>query len=94
MVRTLSRFYPQKAAHQGESATRAVVRDAAVLARRHAVTGQQHVGLLAGLGFMLGSGFHRDPQFPWALAALTPDRPADPGALLAQARAYLEQGLK
>jgi hypothetical protein len=94
MVRTLSRFFPQKAAYQGESATRAVVRGAAVLARRHAVSDQRHLCLLAGLGFMLGSGFHRDPQFPWAQEALPPGRPANPAALLAQAHDYLEQGLK
>jgi hypothetical protein len=94
MTATLARFFPQKAAHQGESATRAVVRDAAALAGRHAVTGQQNICLLAGLAFMLGSGFHRDPQFPWAQDALAPGRPADPASLLAHARAYLEQGLK
>jgi hypothetical protein len=94
MVGTLSRFYPQKAAHQGESATRAVVRGADVLAQRHGLHGQPHVCLLAGLAFMLGSGFHRDPQFPWAREALAPGRPADPASLLAQAHAYLAEGLK
>jgi hypothetical protein len=94
MVRTLARFYPQKAAHQGEEATRAVVRNAAVLAQRHALSGQKDVCLLAGLAFMLGSGFHRDPQFPWAQEALAPGRPANPGLLQAQALVFLEHGLK
>jgi hypothetical protein len=43
---------------------------------------------------MLGSGFYRDPQFPWAQEALPPGSPAYPGSLLAEARVYLKHGLK
>jgi hypothetical protein len=90
----LTRFYPQKAAYQGEEATRAVVRNARVLAQQHSLGEQKEVALLASLAFMLGSGFYRDPQFPWAQEALPPGSPAYPGSLLAEARVYLKHGLK
>jgi len=93
MVKLLSGFYPQKAAHQGEEATRAVVRDAGALAGEHGLRGRKAVCLLAGLAFMLGSGFHRDPQFPWAQNALPAGR-GDLDALQRGAMTYLEHGLR
>jgi hypothetical protein len=94
MVKTLSGFYPQKAAHQGIEATRVVVQNAGALARRHGLHSQRGVCLVASLAFMLGSGFHRDPQFPWAQEALTTQGRANLDALQAGAMEYLEHGLR
>ena len=94
MVRTLFRLYPQKAGCQGEEATRAVVRSAAALAAQRGIGGRKATCLLAGIAFMLGSGFYRDPLFPWAEAALRPDAPADLDALQRGAMAHLEDGLR
>jgi hypothetical protein len=91
MVRTLSRFHPQKADRQGEEATRTIVRQAGALARRHSLAGQSAVCLLAGLAFMLGAGFHRDPQFPWAQESL---ERGDAARLHKHALAYLDAGLQ
>jgi hypothetical protein len=93
MVKTLSGFYPEKAAHQSLEATRGVVRNAAALAARSGLVSQKAVCLLAGLAFMLGSGFHRDPQFPWAEDALPPEGLADLDALQSGAMRFLEFGL-
>ena len=93
MVKTLSGFYPQKAAHQGAEATRLVVRNAAAVAGRAGLASQRSVCLLAGLAFMLGSGFHRDPQFPWAQDALPPEGRANLDALQSGAMQFLEHGL-
>jgi hypothetical protein len=94
ITQILSGFYPQKAAYQGEEATRAVVRNAAALAGRHGLTGRRAVCLVAGLAFMLGAGFHLDPQFPWAQKALPPGGEANLESLQQHAMAYLEFGLQ
>ena len=70
------------------------MRNAGALAGQFGLNSHRAVCLLAGLGFMLGSGFHRDPQFPWAQDALPPQGRADLDKLRSGAMEYLEHGLR
>lgn len=92
---TLGRAYPEKAAAQDPAATRAVIADAALLARTHGVDSGIGAALCGGLAFMIGSGFATDPQVPWvaetfAIAASSDDKTA---ALRREVDAFIAFGL-
>ncbi len=67
----LSRWYPQKVEIQGEGPTKALIRTTNVAAAKYRILSAPGLGLYATLMFMLGSGFDRDPLYPWAARALT-----------------------
>ena len=67
----LSRWYPQKVEAQGEGPTKALIRTTSAAAAKYRITSAPGLGLYATLMFMLGSGFDRDPLYPWAARALT-----------------------
>ena len=66
MLALFGRLYPQKAAVQGEAASRALIRQGVVLARADGLVGRVGASLYLGMMFFLGSGFGRDPLVPWA----------------------------
>ncbi len=88
-------WYPQKAKHQGETSTRQALTLAIQPARMHGMNTSYALGVFGGLTFMLGLGFEKDLQFPWALAALSsaPGGEAKAKELYAGAMAYLQFGL-
>jgi hypothetical protein len=67
----LARWYPQKVEVQGEEATKALIRTTSAAAAKYRISSAPGLGLYATLMFMLGSGFDRDPLYPWAARALT-----------------------
>jgi hypothetical protein len=92
LLRTL---HPTKWEHQGDDATREIVRAAQSAAEELDVNSPEGVLLLSGLGFLLGSGALDDPLFPWvrrdlAVAATGEERIA---RLHASALAYVDGAL-
>jgi hypothetical protein len=73
IVAMLARTYPEKAAAQGEAATRTVVADAIGLAADHGLPQNAGALVFASFALMCGAGFARDPQLPWIAEVLTSD---------------------
>jgi hypothetical protein len=72
-----TRIFPSKAARQGPAASLKVAEMAGAAAGRYRLAGPRDGTLIALHMFLLGSGFDRDPQFPWVAEALmgaAPDR--------------------
>jgi hypothetical protein len=88
----LEKLYPEKAAAVGGQVLRQLAVSGAELAHAAGLEGPRGAMLCAGLAFLLGSGFDRDPQFPWVEDAL---RATDHRAekLHAGAIAFLRAGL-
>jgi hypothetical protein len=78
--RALGRIWPRKHARLGRASVRALVREGMDRARRHGVTGDRGAAVYIAFMFLAGSGFDRDPQFPWAEAILTDKSLPDPSA--------------
>jgi hypothetical protein len=95
IVAVLERVYPEKAAAQGEAATRAVVADAIALAAEHGLPLNAGALVFASFALMCGAGIARDPQLPWVAEMLASD--ADGEAKLAllyeHAQGFIEFGL-
>lgn len=66
----LEALYPEKAAVLGGAVMRELAITGAEVARRSGLEHPRGAMVCAGLAFMLGSGFDRDPQFPWVEDAL------------------------
>lgn len=95
LLKRLRAFFPEKYDVQGEEANRELVRQAGALAGELGFEGGRAVTAVGALMFMLGSGFHRDPLYPWAARALAgggpePERVA---RLHREALAHLERSL-
>jgi hypothetical protein len=78
--RALGRIWPRKYARLGGASVRGLVRDGMRRAQGHGVTGDRGVAIFVVFMFLAGSGFDRDPQFPWAEAILTDRSLPDPSA--------------
>jgi hypothetical protein len=76
----LGRIWPRKCARMGAASVRGLVREGMERARRYGVTGDRGVAVYVAFMFLAGSGFDRDPQFPWAEAILTDKSLPDPSA--------------
>jgi hypothetical protein len=65
-ISLLESIYPHKFAAAGEKVISTFIAAAAQAAREHGAASRDHVMIYVSLAYMLGSGFDRDPQFPWA----------------------------
>lgn len=84
----LQMLAPEKYAALGEEALRNLVRHGYEAAKRYGMTTEHGIMNYVALAFVLGSGFDRDPLYPWAAATLSDPRLADPakkGAALREA---------
>jgi hypothetical protein len=59
------KFFPEKYAYQGEAVTRALIRAGIKEARQYGIEDNQGILSYTGLMFMVGSGMHQDPLYPW-----------------------------
>ncbi|MEZ5580595.1 MAG: hypothetical protein R3F40_14970 [Candidatus Competibacteraceae bacterium] len=81
----LQTLAPEKYKALGDGALRALVRSGYEAAKYHGVTTESGMMNYLALAFVLGSGFDRDPLYPWAAAVLSDPGLADPaqrGAVL------------
>lgn len=74
----LQTLAPEKYKALGDGALRALVRSGYEAAKYHGVTTESGMMNYLALAFVLGSGFDRDPLYPWAAAVLTDPGLADP----------------
>jgi len=74
----LSGFYPRKYQEQTEASLERLIDLAQLLARENDMDSWEGVVVCAGLMFMLGSHFDRDPVYPWASAVLADSSIVDP----------------
>ncbi len=93
----LQTLAPEKYKALGEGALRALVRSGYEAVKHHGVTTESGMMNYLALVFVLGSGFDRDPLYPWAVAVLTDPALTDPAqrgtALRETALKYLEKCL-
>ena len=94
----LEGIYPQKAARSGESAMKDLTLHAAETARNRGVATGRAAGIHALHMFMLGSGYERDPFYPWAAEILDAGGAGPVDArfdhMLEASLAYLERTLR
>ena len=74
----LQTLAPEKYKALGEEALRALVRSGYEAAKHHGVTTELGMMNYLALALVLGSGFDRDPLYPWAAAVLADPALADP----------------
>lgn len=93
----LKQFYPEKYHHQGDTAMRRMIWIGARRARQAGLAERHGVFVFVSLMFMLGSGFDRDPLFPWAARVLNDaahgSETARAARLYAEGLAHIEQSL-
>jgi hypothetical protein len=91
----LQMLAPEKYQVLGEELLRHLVRHGYENAKRHGMTTEYGIMNYVALTFVLGSGFDRDPLYPWAAASeLGQTDPAQRGAMLREAAlAYLAKCL-
>jgi hypothetical protein len=77
VLELLREFCPQKYAHQGEAVNRELIALGREAAARYGITAPRGVLLVVVLMFMMGSGFHHDPLYPWAGKTLNDRRIPD-----------------
>ena len=93
----LNRLYPQKWCHQGKATSAAMIRNSFELAEHYGLRAHKGVYVFVVLMFMLGSGFHNDPFFPWAIRILNDqslERRAKTAELYATSMGYLDMALR
>jgi predicted transcriptional regulator len=97
MLKLLHAWYPEKYQAVSDPVIRQLIRQGYQVARGHGLTDEKGIAVYLGLMFLLGGGFDRDPQHPWAEAVLRDATLIDPvkkGESLHQsAMAHLEQWL-
>jgi hypothetical protein len=69
-VARLKQMFPEKCEYVGELSLRRLIQRAIEQANGYGITTQKGVVIFAAMMFILGSGFDKDPQLPWASAAL------------------------
>ncbi|HRD67139.1 MAG TPA: hypothetical protein PKY50_13420 [Candidatus Competibacter sp.] len=74
----LQMLAPEKYDMLGEETLRNLVRHGYEAAKRYGMTTEHGIMNYVALAFVLGSGFDRDPLYPWAAAALSDQGPVDP----------------
>jgi len=72
LVELLETIAPAHFNNAGEENVRALVRLGVESAARYRITTSEGLSIYVSLMFLLGTGFDRDPQFPWAAEALAP----------------------
>jgi len=66
----LREIWPHKCRQLGEPVLRRLITEGMKTARSYNITSERGVVLYTALMFLLGSGFDKDPQFPWAASIL------------------------
>lgn len=66
----LQKIWRRKCQQIGETTLHKFIRDAIEFAKGYNIASERGVVLYAALMFLLGSGFDKDPQFPWAAKVL------------------------
>jgi hypothetical protein len=64
-------MFRRKFDYVGEAAMSALLKTCSAAVAQYGIATPRGAALYSGLMFMLGQGFDRDPQFPWAGAVLT-----------------------
>ena len=97
MLKLLYALFFEKYQTVGDPNMRQLVRQSYQAARSYNLTSEPGMAIYIGLMFMLGSGFDRDPQCPWAEAVLSDATLTDPAKkdelLYQSAMAYLDKWL-
>lgn len=97
MLKLLYALFPEKYQAVGDDAIRQLVRQGYQSAKSYNLTSEPGITAYIGLVFMLGSGFDRDPQYPWADVVLNDATLTDPikkgESLYKSAMAHLEKWL-
>lgn len=97
MLKLLYRLFFEKYEAVGDPNIRQMVRQGYQAARNYNLTGEPGIATYICLIFMLGSGFDRDPQYPWAETVLNDAALTDPTkkgeSLYKSAMAHLEKWL-
>lgn len=98
LLKVLRRFCPQKYDYQGEAVNRELIALSLQTARRYAITDSRGVFVFAALMFLTGSGFDRDPMYPWASEVLNDPELRDPSTrtehLFEAAQRHIEESLQ
>jgi hypothetical protein len=93
----LQTIWRRKCQHMGETTLRRLIRDAIESAKGYNIASERGVVLYTDLMFLLGSGFDKDPQFPWAENVLNdksvPDQSTTVNRLYKEAMAFMEKWL-
>jgi len=93
----LKEVWPHKYRRAGEQTINSLVRHGIASAKQYNITGQHGLTVYIELMFMLGSGFDKDPQFPWAAKVLNdesmPNRITKVDQLHEETMAFLEKWL-
>jgi hypothetical protein len=80
VLRQLRRIFPQKYETVGEPNLRRMIQGGVDAAQAHGIADGRGQLVFILMMYMLGSGFDRDPQFPWAAEALKDDSLTEPNA--------------
>lgn len=80
MLRRLRRIFPQKYETVGELNLRRMIRRGVEAAQAYGIADGRGQLVFILMMYTLGSGFDRDPQFPWAAEALKDDSLTEPNA--------------
>ncbi len=70
VIARLEQVFPAKCKYVGRDCLRLLIRRAIETARGYGIASTRGVVLFAVLMFVVGSGFHADPQLPWASRVL------------------------
>jgi hypothetical protein len=93
----LQKIWRRKRQQMGETILARLIRDGIESAKGHNLTSERGVVLYTVLMFFLGSGFDKDPQFPWAENVLNdksiPDESTRVNRLYEEAIAFMEKWL-
>jgi len=93
----LQKIWRRKCQQIGETTLHKLIRDAIESAKGYNITTERGVVLYTTLMFLLGSGFDKDPQFPWAENVLNdksiPDEVTRADQLYKEAVAFMEKWL-
>lgn len=96
-VALLQEIWPRKCQELGETTLNNLIGEAVISAKVYNITSERGLVLYTWLMFMLGSGFDKDPQFPWAAKILHDESIIDQAKkvdqLYREAMAFLEKWL-
>jgi len=97
VIGQLQKIWPKKYEDMGERTVRRLIRHALESAKEYNITSDRGIMVYSGLMFMLGGGFDKDPQFPWAQSVLNDESMTNEAAkvdrLYKEAMAFLEKCL-
>jgi len=97
VISQLQKIWPNKYEDIGDRNVSRLIRHALESAKKYNISSDRGIMLYTGLMFMLGGGFDKDPQFPWAASVLNDESITNEAAkvdrLYKEAMAFLEKCL-